>query len=592
VNLSAGNGAGSAFAGGENCKIDRNGALVGMNPAAFPGMNNNPIGLTNLDGGKPASRITQKFGSLELNWTPVPKITFTSLTGYYKLNVDVDYNCYGSGSGAPACMTEKRLGRSDLTEELRAASDFSGPFQFTLGGFYQDGKIKDKETLPGNINYAFIPGVFNVPPLIFAGIETIHIKAGSFFGQLRYKILPTLELAGGARYTDEKRHLDSLIYDEPLTPFHTGAGIGTPMNLTNPRLHSKTTAPEVSLTWTATSDLTLFGDWKRAYKSGSYNIITPINPAAMPTLVNGMYVGPGVDNSYHDEKIQGFEIGIKSRLFDRQLNFNITGYNYKASNLQVGAILPAAGGLPVLTTLNAAAAKIYGVEADFNYHPNNVPGLELFGAFNWNHARFSSFPNAPCLGGDTYADGCNGTPAAGGSPAFSAPNNLPPGVKVSDLPANLQNGTPFTYHTEDLTGYPLVRAPDYTFTGGVHYEMPIGNDLKLGGGSDIQYSSKYTTILGLAKVRPYFYQPSFAKVNANLQLTGPGDRWELALIGNNLTNKLVLNAQSGVAAQGNLFFVTGASGGPARNAAGLDEEIGFVDRGREVWIKLTVKFGG
>ena len=590
---------GSAFAAGEDCKLDRNGALVGMNPSAFPGglAANNPSHLNFLDGGKPGSRIKQRFGSLELNWTPVEAIDLTSVTGYYKLNVDVDYNCYGSGSGAPACLTEKRLSRRDFTEELRANSAFSGPFNFTLGGFYQNGKINDAEILPANINYF-------LPPLFFDGVETIHIKAASIFGQLRYKILPELELAAGARYSDEKRHLDTLNYDEPATPFHTGAGFGTPIYVSNPKLHSKTTSPEVSLTWTPTSDFTVFGDWKRAYKSGSYNIITPTNPAATPALVNGRYTAPGVDSSYHDEKIQGFEIGIKSRLLDRQLSFNMTGYDYKASNIQVGAILPAAGGLPVLVTLNAASAKIYGLEGDLHYQPDQVPGLELFGAFNYNHARFTSFPNAPCLGGDTYADGCNGSPAPApaGAPAFSAgapatattaaiPQNLPPGVTVASLPANLQGGTPFKYNTENLKGYPLVRAPDWVATFGAHYEMPVGHDMKLGLGSDVQYSSKYTTVLGLAKIRPYFYQKAFAKVNATVSLTGSHDRWELALIGNNLTNKLILNAQSGVAAQGNLFFLGGASGGPTRNAAGLDEEIGFVDRGRELWIRLTVKLG-
>jgi iron complex outermembrane recepter protein len=119
--------AGSAFATGETCKPDRNGALVGMNPAAFPGMFTNNQGLKPLKGGRPASKTVQKFGSLELNYTPVSAIDLTSLTGYYRLDVDVDYNCYGSGAGAPACMTQKRLERTDFTQELRASSDFSGP---------------------------------------------------------------------------------------------------------------------------------------------------------------------------------------------------------------------------------------------------------------------------------------------------------------------------------------------------------------------------------------------------------------------------------------------------------------------------------
>ncbi len=590
---------GSAFAPGENCKADRNGALVGMNPAAFPGMSTNNQGLTPLRGGKPASEITQRFGSLELNYTPVDSIDLTSVTGYYRLDVDVDYNCYGSGAGAPACMTQKRLERKDFTQELRASSDYSGPFNFTLGAFYQDGDIFDAETLPGNTRYF-------LPSLVFEGNMRIRIKAHSAFGQARYKITPDLEFAAGARYSKEKRSLQSITYSLPFTPFNTGVPFNSPIDLTNPKLNSSNWAPEATLTWTPTDDFTLFGAYKKAFKSGSYNIITPTNPAGPLTFAGGRGAGVGVDRSYGDEKIEGFEVGIKTRLLDRQLSFNMTAYHYKASNLQVGAILPAAGGLPVLTTLNAASAKIKGIEADFNYRPDAVEGLEIFGAINYNRSRFTSFPNAPCLGGDLFSEGCNQLPgpvtdaALNGAfrtgddpstPLVVEQANLPPGVTAASLPTALQNGTPFRYTAMDLSGYPLVRAPDWTLTGGFHYTMPVGNEMKIGLGSDIQYSSKYTTILGLAKIRPYFYQKAYAKINANISLSAQDDRWELALIGNNLTNKMNVNAQSGVAAEGNLFFVGGITGGPGRGAAGLDEQIGFLDRGRELWIRLTVKFG-
>ena len=578
----------SAFAAGEDCKVDRNGALVGTSPAAFPGQDANDEGITTLHGGRPASRIKQKFGSLELTYTPVSTISITSVTGYYKLGVDVDYNCYNSGGAAPACMAEARLTRRDFTQELRANSDFNGPLNFSFGGFYQNGRIHDAKTLPGNIN-------FFLPPLILEGDLTVHIKAYSLFGQVRYQVVPNVELAAGVRWTDERRSLDSVTYDLPFTPFHTAAGFGTPEYLTNPKLGSKNLSPEFTITYTPTDELTLFGSWKRAFKSGSYNLVTPTNPQGPVSLVDGRYVGVGADRSYGDEKIQGVELGLKSRLFDRQLSFNVTGYYYKASDLQVGTSQPAANGLPVLNTLNAASAKIYGVEADLNYRPETVSGLEIFGALNWNHARFTSFPNAPCLGGDTYAEGCNRSPGAVNDAAingaFSAPNNLPPGVTLADLPAVLQGGTPFRYTAEDLAGYPLVRAPDWTATAGFHYQLPVGRDMRLGFGSDVQYSSKYLTLLGLAKLRPYFYQRAFAKINATVSLDGPDDAWELAFIGNNLTNKLVLNTTSGVSPQGGGFFVPAITGGPARNVAGLDESIGFVDRGRELWVRLTVKFG-
>jgi iron complex outermembrane receptor protein len=128
-------------------------------------------------------------------------------------------------------------------------------------------------------------------------------------------------------------------------------------------------------------------------------------------------------------------------------------------------------------------------------------------------------------------------------------------------------------------------------TGGAHYEMPVGNEMKLGFGGDVQYSSKYLTLLGLADVRPHFYQKGFWKLNTNISLTGANDGWEISFIGNNLTNKIVTHTQGSTAAQGALFFVGGITGGRSKGLAGVDETIAQAERGRELWIRLTVKFG-
>ena len=275
----------------------------------------------------------------------------------------------------------------------------------------------------------------------------------------------------------------------------------------------------------------------------------------------------------------------------------MAGYYYNASNLQVGTQQPAVSGLPILQTLNAARAKIYGIEADFNYRPAEAPGLELFGALNYNHSRFTSYPNSPCVSGDLYSEGCNRLPApsdavgAFRAPTATDPGNLPPGVTVASLPTALQGGAPFRYTAEDVSGTPLVRAPDWTATAGIHYELPIGGEKKIGIGSDIQYSSKYSTLVGLLKSRPYFYQKAYAKINATVTLAKEDDSWELALIGNNLTDKLTINTQNVGSVSGALFFVPAIVGGTSRGPEGLGESISIVDRGRELWIRLSVKFG-
>ncbi|MCB2060256.1 MAG: TonB-dependent receptor, partial [Novosphingobium sp.] len=516
----------SFFSDNEDCKVNRKLSIVGMDPAAYPAHRDR------LDGGRPASYIWQKFGTLELNYDVMPDLTVTSLTGYYKLKADVDFNCFFAGGAGPTCMTAKRFKRQEFTQELRMASDFSGPLNFTLGGFYQDGKITDDEILPANT--AIFSAIGSPATIFFDGTQRVDIETISLFGQLRFKPVDQLEIAGGVRWTDEKRR------SSPTT-----VNLATGMNfddalIAQPDLRSKTWSPEATITYTPTDDLTFFASAKQAYKSGSYNLITPVQP--------------GEDRSFGDEKIRGVEVGMKARLADRQVNFNLAGYYYKVSDMQVGVNLPVAGGVPVLVTFNAGKAKIYGLEADFSYRPDSIDGLEIHGAVNYNHARFTEFVGAPCLGGQTFEQGCNLDPAP---VDLSNPLTAFPSIAFTD-PA-LFDGAPFRYNSTDLSGSRLPKAPDWSGNIGVYYEMPVGDEMTLGLGTDAQFSSKYLGNLGVFED---FFQKAYAKINANVTLKGKNDAWEVAFIGNNLTNKLTLGSASSANYAGGLFFGGVVTGGP------------------------------
>ena len=58
---------------------------------------------------------------------------------------------------------------------------------------------------------------YRLPTLIQNGETDVDIKTYSAFGQLRWQIIPQVELAGGLRWTDEKR--SELIHNpEPSGP--------------------------------------------------------------------------------------------------------------------------------------------------------------------------------------------------------------------------------------------------------------------------------------------------------------------------------------------------------------------------------------
>ncbi|CAN7342742.1 TonB-dependent receptor [Phenylobacterium sp. LjRoot219] len=505
--------------GGEDCVKNRTLRTVNMDPAAFLGVRN---------GGEPYRTTNQQFGVLELNYSPTPEITLNSTTGYYRVETESSLNGSLSTYAGPGLVSDTSFDREDFTQEVRANSDFTGPLNFTLGAFYQDGEITNRTTLFGNT-------AIRLPRFLASYVHNIDIKSVSAFGQLRWAVTDQLEVAGGARWTDEERS---------NAPFNliTGAPVAFPIAV--PKIQSDNVSPELTVTYRPTDDLTVFGSLKKGFKSGSFNL----NPLS----------GVRPDISFGDEKVEGGEIGLKSRLLDRRLAMNLSAYDYRYTGLQVGVNEPAQNGVPVARTLNAGSALVYGVDFDVSYRPPQLEGLEVHGAVAWNHARFKTLNNVPCWGGQSVGEGCNQAlnPATG------------------------------LFTGQNLEGRPLVRAPDWQANFGFSYETDIGHGMSVVLANENQYSSKYLTVLGL---RDDFYQRGFIKTDLSLTFRGPEERWEFALIGKNLGGELTTgNCSVSNIANGSVLGGQ-VTGGTTRGPAGIDEVACYMDRGREVWLRLTVR---
>ncbi|KHK92929.1 TonB-dependent receptor [Novosphingobium malaysiense] len=550
----------------DDCKLDRYTSTVALDPAAFPGVFND---------GVPFGHIKQTFGTLEINYNAAPEITISSLTGYLDLKQRYMTNGGVSSFAGPAFVVQGGYQRKDFTQELRLTSDFAGPFNFLLGAFYQDAKQVSHVDLPANqrlgellgflgaldiatnpTNPAYNPALFPqilanphgfpaFPPKLSQGYHTVDSTVYSVFGQVLYKIVPDLELGVGARWTDETRWHKQVTEFPPL-------GL---VPLAVPKINAANLSPEVSLTYTPTPDLTIFASVRQAYKSGSF-------------ITSGLF-NPGEDASFHDERVRGGEVGVKSVLAGGSLNVNIAGYYYRYKGLQVGSNEISPSGNIIIYTRNAAGAKSYGIDFDAAYHPAAIDGLTISGAASWNISRFTNFTNAPCWGGQTVDQGCNLEP---------------------EPTANAGAGG---YVSQDLSGHPLVRAPRWQLNGNIDYDLPLAGGKTLAMGVGGTYSSRYlTNIAG----REDMYQSGYFKLNANIALRGEDDRWELALIGSNLTNKVI----TGNCTNGNYTDSTGrlAASVTGRgdtlyptipNPAGVEELTCSPDPGRTVQVRVSFK---
>jgi iron complex outermembrane recepter protein len=531
----------SEFSANEDCRADRTVNIVDVDPRAFPGIANGGISFMETD---------QRFGTLEMNWAVSPRFMLTSVTGYYHLSVDALQNGPWSGGAAPPLAITKRLGREETTQELRLSSDLGGRFDFTAGAFFQDASIRNEINFVGNAFYGF-------PANALRGSHDIDIRSVALFGQARFRPIPQVEIAGGVRWTDEKRS------DTPTTSGIFAGVPGAPLSLQVPRLRSRNWSPELTISWYPGDALTLYGAIKQAYKSGSYNINQALNP--------------GDDNSFGDERGRGGEVGVRGYAGGRQLSFDLAAYHYRYTGLQVGTTRITDAGIPVLATVNAGAAKVYGLDLTLRYRPRAVPGLSLSGAVNWNQGYFTRFANADCEPGRTVGEGCNLLP-----------------TRVTD-PAELAAGYfsldpvlgPVRYNAQDLSGTRLHRAPRWQGTFNVDYERPFRANLALGVGAQVQYSSRYVTELGS---REHGLQAAFARIGANVRLRARDDRWEIALIGNNLTDRLTTGGCFNINYPGGGGVFPGmVSGVPIRGPAGSGEILCGYERGRELWLRLTVR---
>jgi iron complex outermembrane receptor protein len=504
--------------GGNTCSLGRDQHIVYLNAADFPGIQGD---------GVPYLMTDQRYGTLELNYHPSSAIDVSSTTGYYHLTSSSMLNGSESHYAGPFIAVNNRFKRHDFTEELRATSDFKGPVNFTVGGLYEDGFFSDRVAVLGNQAYGFLA------PTLEDGTTPVDVKTWSAYGQLRWTIVRQLELDAGLRYSDEKRS------EQPFNNL-----TGEPTAVTTPAIHSTNSSPEVTLTYKPIDEVTLYVAYKQGFKSGSFSIGTPPNS--------------GADNAFGPEKVRGQELGFKSRLLDNQLAVNAAYYYYKYTGLQVGVEAPPVGGVPVVQTLNAATAEVYGVDLDSTFHPSTIQGLQLNGDVEWNHGRYTHFTNGPCWAGQTIALGCN----------------------------EQLNTFTGAYTSQNLSGTPLVRAPAWQMNLGVDYTIPVVSNYELTLSNAYEYSSNYLNQLAVGYPGNYQFQSAYVMVDAGVTLRSPSKMWEFALVGKNLSDKVISgNCEIGNSKSGSTL--PGTTGTTTSAPYGYGDNPCFAEPGREVWLRVT-----
>lgn len=507
--------------GSTDCTIDRNTLTPDISPAAAA------LAPQYFRDGRPYSENEQFLPSLTANLAMTDHLTLTSVTGYFDSTVDWS-GTFNSGD-VERLVTASHTDISQFTQEFRLASSFDSPLNFVVGAFYQNASLRFSvpAVLAGPIANAF----FGSPnPALFTD-DTFQqdTEAYSLFGQGIWTLSDEWEITAGARYSHEAKTGSGVRNPSIRSGFTT-----LPLPFAEPNISFNDISPEVTVRYQPNSDFTLYAAYRTGFTSGGYNLA----PIAFSTSVPN-------DNRFDQASAEGGEIGVKAALADNQLRFDLNIYSYDYEDLQLSALVP---GTVTLSIQNAGSATAQGVELSTTYSPNAAPGLTLRSDIAYNDASYNEYTTAGCYTGQTIALGCNGSIVGG------------------------------VANTQDLSGVQLERAPEWTASLGVEYETAFVSGTTLTLTADENYISSYFSD---APHDPRSVQDEAWRLNASATIRAHDDRWELGLIGRNLTNELRALRSSNTPFTG---FGTGTAG-PAL----LGDMTGTVSIPRSIMLQLTLR---
>jgi outer membrane receptor protein involved in Fe transport len=300
--------------------------------------------------------------SLTIDYTQ-PYGTFVSSTSYFDRktfetedDTDVTQYDFNLTTPLPSPITRK-IDLRRFAQELRFASDFSGPFQVVLGGFYSNStRPRDYEWVtPG------IGAVIGAPSdLLLTFIDSRQAIEYAVFGDLSYNILPNLKATVGLRWFRDTA---------TFTQFTNGIFFGSvPSPYSAPAVTENGLTPKYLLEYQITPDLLTYASIAKGFREGGNNIALPPGPAptGCDTDLANLNITASQVSTYKSDSLWNYELGIKSSFLDHRLTVNAAGFVIEWDNIQQQVSLPLCG---YGVTANTGKARSSGVELEISGRP-------------------------------------------------------------------------------------------------------------------------------------------------------------------------------------------------------------------------------
>ena len=226
-----------------------------------------------------------------------------------------------------------------------------------------------------------------------------------------------------------------------------------------------------------TDDMMGYATWSRGYKGPAYNVF--FNMSAL----NAAPIAPETSNAY--------EIGLKNTFLNHSLVLNLAAYRETFDNFQTNSFILVNGSVTTSLT-NAGTVRSQGVTADFDWKP--IPTFDVAGGYAYDDATIVSYL---CAG---------------------------------------QTGAALTTCRDVHNGAPLPFAPKSKLNLTPSWLLPTGSSVPFTSRLIVSYV--YTSMINYdIDQTPLARQPGYGLLNASLVFADLNDKYELSLMGRNLTDK-------------------------------------------------------
>jgi iron complex outermembrane receptor protein len=415
--------------------------------------------------------------------------TLTSITAgrFWKWIPNWDGDQFGADVlGQATVATDQK----QFSQELRLTSPSGGKLEYTAGLYYfwQKADLTQELSFKKDAAKWYLGAA--APDALLNGLDTFSYldpstNSYAAYGQATWHVTSSTSVTGGLRYTYEKKagSYDAVqvgtvapISSLPVAYQATAAAIRAAYAPSGGAYNASRSKGTLSWLLSANQDIGddahAYASYSRGYKSAGINLVRK---------------NAGINIFVEPEKVDAYEVGLKTQFFDRRVQFNTALFwtidqNYQANLYDVSNRISYLG--------NAGKVRSRGVEIDLR--AGIARGLTLSGSGSFTDAIYVRYTNAICPFLQSYQTSC------------------------------------------DISGQRLSGTSKWAGAVQARYEAPLSETLVGYTAADATYRS---TFYSAVNDDPFSRIKGYALVGAQLGLRAANGPWDVSIWGRNLFDK-------------------------------------------------------